>query len=233
MPSRRALASGENIQSSYHASCHASYHASCHASYHAAEHSSFVSAYRLSNTVSSWKSGAIWGAEGQARRASARDGSKPGERSEKPGTPVDFSRKASPELRASCKRQGPAHGQLPEPAQDDVARRTNECTLQARKQRIPANHSSLVHPFRPLQRIIAQITVQIAAPCVLAHRSPHSLDLLSFVASALPICTYLHQERPEDVLGSSERFQQVDCGDTGNQSPRVTFLMRGTIMREE
>jgi hypothetical protein len=85
-----------------------------------------------------------------------------------------------------------AHGQLPEPAQDDVARRTKcvRSNTEARKQRIPGNNSSLVDQFRPRERIIAQITVQIAAPYVLVHASPHSL--LCCVCSS-----YLGQERPE------------------------------------
>jgi len=36
-----------------------------------------------------------------------------------------------------------------------------------------------------------------------------------------------------DVLRSSEGFQQVDCEDTENQSPHVTLLMRRTIAKNE
>jgi hypothetical protein len=114
------------------------------------------------------------GAEGHATWANARDGSKPGEPSEKPGTTLDFSRKTSPKSRASCEGKVCAHGQLPEPALDDVARRTKSVgsNTEARKQRIPGNNSSLVDQFRPQERIIAQITVQIAAPYCPCARVP-------------------------------------------------------------
>src|SRR3981081_2516435 len=73
-------------------------------SYYGAEHSSFVSGYRLSDTASSSKSGAPLGSERRAPGANACDGSKTDEPSEKSGMTLDFPRRRSPRLRASCKQ---------------------------------------------------------------------------------------------------------------------------------